>query len=83
MKIQIGKVSTKHRAGFYEYEPRYLEVVCKSMRGVKNEGKMSGTNFNKYDQIQICVTGFMNRSICRCESGEERCSEKSVKNFLL
>lgn len=31
-----------------EYEPRYLEVVCKSMRGVKNEGKMSGTNFNKY-----------------------------------
>ena len=44
----IGKVSTKHRVGFYEYEPRYLEVVCKSMRGVKNEGKMSGTNFNKY-----------------------------------
>lgn len=30
---------------FYEYEPRYLEVMCKSMRGVKNEGKMS---FNKY-----------------------------------
>ena len=48
VKIQIGKVSTKYRAGFYEYEPRYLEVVCKSMRGVKNEGKMSGTNFNKY-----------------------------------
>ena len=47
VKIQIGKVSTKHRAGFYEYKPRYLEVVCKSMRGVKNEGKMSGTNFNK------------------------------------
>lgn len=47
-KIQTGKVSTKHRAGFYEYEPRYLEVVCKSMRGVKNEGKMSGVNFNKY-----------------------------------
>ncbi len=42
-KIQTGKVSTKHRVGFYEYEPGYLEVVCKSMRGVKNEGKMSGS----------------------------------------
>lgn len=47
-KIQIGKVSTRYRARFYEYELRYLEVVCKSMRGIKNEGKMSGTNFNKY-----------------------------------
>lgn len=47
-KIQTGKSRRDTGFGFYEYEPKYLEVVCKFMSGVKNEGKMSGANFNKY-----------------------------------